>query len=77
MISRRFLHTIIKKRYFENGQARAPATKINQESFQENLIEEDERERLGSWIQVPYDWKDFLNPLENMPLDVSELKFIA
>ncbi len=43
----------------------------------ESLIEDEERERLGSRIQVPFDWKHFCAPLENEKLNLEDIKYIA
>jgi hypothetical protein len=43
----------------------------------ENMIEEDERERLGSRVQIPVKWVDFLNQIENFPPEVEKVKYIA
>lgn len=55
MISRWFLFVILKYRYFETLKQKMkpkedeePKTKINSESLAQDLIEDDERERLGS-----------------------------
>jgi hypothetical protein len=41
------------------------------------MIEEDERVRLGSRVPVRFEWRDFLNPIENYPLNLEEIRYIA